>query len=50
MKRELNVNYVFLKNTNLIFTKALLNIYERNKEYIDKRFLELKNKEKIKNL
>lgn len=42
MKKELNVTYTFSKSINIIFTKALLDIYKGNNEFIDKKFEQLK--------
>ena len=46
MKKELNVTYTFSKNLNTILTKALLDIYEGNKEFIDKKIDEFKKEKK----
>ena len=46
MKKELNVTYTFSKNISTIFTKALLDIYEENREVIDKKINEFKKEKK----
>lgn len=46
MKKELKVTYTFSKSINIILTKALLDIYKGNNEFIDKKINEFK-KEKV---